>query len=184
MARPHPFCPGEGNICAAAKGEIVLQHGSRPRQNAASLTESRSPTARPALAQQPKGAQRPGFCNSKKGVTLIELACALAVAAVAVAIGAQLFVVGARATANSRILDTNTKAIVRFYESGQVDALSRCTAEGKTVSPTQTSTTVRIQLGGVSLEAQGVMDTVTIEDGKTKTALSVLEGSIGNGAAG
>ena len=120
--------------------------------------------------------------RGRKGFTLIELVCALAVATVAVAIGAQLFLVGTKAAANSSILDANTQAIMRFYESGQVDALDQCTAAGKTVTTTQTATTVRLTLGGGSVSRSVTMDTVTVEDGKTKTGLSCLQESIAGNA--
>ena len=56
------------------------------------------------------------------------------------------------------------------------------TAAGKTVTTTQTATTVRLTLGGGSVSRSVTMDTVTVEDGKTKTGLSCLQESIAGNA--
>lgn len=105
--------------------------------------------------------------HSKKGVTLIEIICGLAVLAIAVVIGTQLFSTGAKAFANGAQLDAATQKIVNYYESGQ-DAPD--TAEKRPFTLTFGDVTV-----------SGETDTCTVEEneGKLRSSLTIYENSIG-----
>ncbi|MEG3074401.1 MAG: prepilin-type N-terminal cleavage/methylation domain-containing protein, partial [Ruthenibacterium sp.] len=62
--------------------------------------------------------------NSKKGISLVELVCAMVVLTLAVTFGLQLYFVGTKATANSARLDTASEAIVHSFETGDSSKLA------------------------------------------------------------
>ncbi|MEG1176937.1 MAG: hypothetical protein RSA17_04620 [Ruthenibacterium sp.] len=114
--------------------------------------------------------------NSKKGISLVELVCAMVVLTLAVTFGLQLYFVGTKATMNSARLDTATELIVHEFETG--DSTKLWDMPGWT-QPRPQDNTITVNIGGVSLTDTSPVMTETVEEGTLKTQLTIRKESIG-----
>lgn len=106
--------------------------------------------------------------KSKKGVTLVELICGIAIIGIALIFGVQLWVVAANGTARGAELDRETQQIVTVFEGGT----------DTDVQETRQSNTMSFTLGGKTFTLTEDMITATAQrvDG-TASQMKIREAS-------
>ena len=121
--------------------------------------------------------------NNKKGVTLIELICGLAIVALAIVFVVQLMYVGAIGYSRSAILDKNVQGIAAYFETGSEAQMQADKSSGATAVVAKKNVEVTITFGPIPFKVPSVVETATVtdKDGKTKAQLSCLSASIGKG---
>lgn len=131
--------------------------------------------------------------NSKRGITLIELICALMVGIVAVAVGFQLYYVGAKAHANSAVLESLTGDVEEYFESGLTDRLQALEQAVNDGDPTisyhfdlgdASPRTFSVEVGaGARVSTQVNVAAIELTHGAVATKMQIFKQSIGTSGA-
>ncbi|MEG0910761.1 MAG: prepilin-type N-terminal cleavage/methylation domain-containing protein [Ruthenibacterium sp.] len=115
--------------------------------------------------------------KSKKGFTLIELICALVVVSIALLFGMQLYTVGAKGYSRSAVLDADTQKIAKYFETGAKEL-----PQGAVPTTPTGDAVITAKFGNTRIDIvkPKELETIEIQNKKTKTSLSIFKSSKGN----
>ncbi|MEG0178513.1 MAG: type II secretion system protein [Oscillospiraceae bacterium] len=108
--------------------------------------------------------------KNKRGMTLVEVVCGLAILAIAMAFGVSVFVMGAQGYARGAQLQTQVNKVSEYFETGK---------EPQDFTKQNVSENVNFKFYGYSVQIKDVPVTVATNENKSsKTVMKIFTNSI------